>query len=80
MSLDPTIAPSGEAPLEVPPVPCSGAPLTTLYGTKLVYVGPGTWRDTLRIRVVEGGYETDALIGDIQPSAELTRILNPDTP
>lgn len=72
MSLDAT-TPSGEAPL----VPHAGAALITHGGSKLVYIGLGTWRDTLRVRVVDGGYETDVLIADVAHSAELTAILNP---
>lgn len=54
-------------------------PLTTRGGTKLIYVGSGTWRDTLRIKT-EDGYVTDVLIADLALSDELTRILNPETP
>lgn len=65
------IPPSGEPPI-IPSIP-----LTTHGGSKLIYLGPGTWRDTLRVRVVDGAYETDVLIADVAHSPELTSILNP---
>lgn len=54
--------------------------LTTLHGSKVRYLGPGTWPHCLRV-VTEDGFTSDVQIADFQPSEALRDVLaNPRVP